>query len=157
MTRIQHPRRRRNALALRLIAGALSVAACVAGFAAIGAASSKSTAVSLNLNGGYKNRNIVACGDLHHYTFFHRSGGNIHFNGRVSPAPSGSYRVKLKLKKCKNGAFRTVWQKYYQGHPLGRVKGAFAPPKRGYYFARLYYYGTTPTAESDKQQFKITR
>lgn len=157
MNTTEHPTRRRSAFASRLIAGTLTVAAVVAGLAAISAASSKSTTVGLNLNGGYKNRNIVACGDLHHYTFYHHSGGKIHFNGHVSPAPNGSYRVKLKLKKCKHGTFRTVWQKHYHGHPAGRVKGAFGPPKRGEYFARLYYYGSNPTAESDKQQFKVTR
>jgi len=151
----QPSRRRKPAFA---IAGAgLAIVLAMGVFSQAGAAdpTAKRASVHLNLNGGYANHNVTACGDLHHYTYYHR-GSTIHFNGSVSPAPTGSYRVKLKLKECKSGTFRTVYQKHFKGHPGGQVKGAFSRNDKGYYYARLYYYGTTPTSESDKQQFKVS-
>src|SRR5438067_12905049 len=89
---------------------AIAIAMAVAGTALVltglplaGAASG--TQVTLNLKGGFADHQRVACGDLHHYTYYHRRH-RIKFDGRVSPAPSGSWDVKLKLKRCVHGTFK---------------------------------------------------
>src|SRR3954453_1517004 len=94
------------------------------------------TNVSLNLKGGYANHQKVACGDLHHYTYYHKRH-RIRFDGRVTPAPSGSWEVKLKLKKGVHGTFKTVHQHHYRGRRRGRFDGSFRRRRSGYYFARV--------------------
>jgi len=136
----------------RPIWSALAVAVCLA--IGVSVALAATARVTLNLKGGYKNHQEVACGDLHHYTYFHK-GARIKFDGTVSPAPSGQWRVKLKLKRCSNGAFRTVYQHHFRGRQGGRFDGGFSRQQRGHYYARIYYYGVSPTAESEKQHFRI--
>jgi len=133
---------------------ALVVCAAVA-VVAVAAALAASTVVLLNLQGGYANRTLRACAILHHYTFFHR-GQSIAMNGSVSPTPSaGTWRVKVKVKRCLTGRFRTIWI----GHAAGRSDGtfliAFRPRSPGFFFVRAYYDGVRPTATSDKQYFRV--
>ena len=83
-----------------VLAAAIALATAVtAGAAAI--------TVALNLQGGYANRTLKACALTHHYTLFYR-GRAIGVNGTVSPSPSGTFRVKLKVKQCVRGRFRAV-------------------------------------------------
>jgi hypothetical protein len=129
-----------------VLAAAITLAAAVtAGAAAI--------TVTLNLQGGYGNRTLKACALTHHYTLFHR-GRAIGVNGVVSPAPSGAFRVKLKVKRCVRGRFRAVWVGNAQVRPDGTFQGTVPPRRVGYFFARAYYYVGTTTVKSDKQYFK---
>jgi hypothetical protein len=118
------------------------------------AAGAATIAVSLNLQGGYANRTLKACALTHHYTLFHR-GQAIRVSGAVSPVPSGAFRLKLKVKQCVRGRFRTVWVGSAQMRPDGTFRGTLPPRRAGYFFARAYYEGTT-TVKSDKQYFKST-
>ena len=144
--------RLRRSLAVLVATGVGASAFASSGIPAAGAAGGVSA--TLNLKGGYRNHQEVACGDLHHYTYFHK-GGRVKLDGRVTPAPAGKWRVKLKLKRCSHGAFRTVYQHHFKGRSGGRFDGSFRRTQSGHYFARIYYYGVTPTVESDKQQFRI--
>ena len=131
----------------------------LASFAAIAAfaflalpASAAAPVVTLNLKGGYANQTRTACGIQHHYTAFHVLHA-VTVAGTVRPAPSGSWEVKVKVKKCISGRFRTVWTAHTPGHPDGGFKTSYKPRRRGYFFARAYYYKVTPAAHSDKQYF----
>lgn len=134
-------------LSTLVLATAITLAAAVtAGAAAI--------TVSLNLQGGYANRTLKACALTHHYTFFHH-GRAIGVNGAISPAPSVTFRLKLKVKQCIRGRFRTVWVGSAKVRSDGTFQGTLPPRRTGYFFARAYYKGAT-TVKSDKQYFKST-
>ena len=129
-----------------VLAAAIALATAVtAGAAAV--------TVALNLQGGYANRTLKACALTHHYTLFHH-GRAIGVNGAVSPAPSGAFRVKLKVKQCVRGRFRAVWVGSAQVKPDGTFRGTVPPRRAGYFFARAYYYAGTTAFKSDKQYFK---
>lgn len=110
--------------------------------------------VTLNLQGGYANKTLRACGISHHYTYY-RARRRVPFNGSVRPAPAKPWRVKVKFKKCVRGRFVTVEQVHVAGSSRGHFDGSARSPGRGLYFARAYYYGTQPAARSDKQYFRI--
>jgi len=116
------------------------------------AAAAAASSVTLNLQGGYANRQLTACSLKHHYTFFH-AGHTITMKGSVAPTPASHWRVKVKVKQCLRGGFRTVWTGYAGGHADGSFKTTYRASRRGFLFARAYYYGATPTVRSDKQYF----
>ena len=131
----------------------LTPAAALAVFAVIALpASAAAPTVTLNLKGGYANQTRTACGIEHHYTAFHVLHP-ITVSGSVLPAPTGTWEVKVKIKKCITGRFRTVWTTHARGNPDGSFKTFYKPRRRGYYFARAYDYAVTPAARSDKQYF----
>ena len=134
----------------RLLTAAL-VAAAVA--VPVGAAS-LATTVSLNILGGYGNRTLRACGIVHHYTL-RRHGRAIKVDGAVLPAPGGTLRIKLKVKRCLDGRFRTVWVGLASPQGAGAFQGVVPPRKRGFYFVRAYDEGST-VVKSDKQYFRVT-
>jgi hypothetical protein len=132
----------------------LAVATTLALLAGAAAALAASFSLQLNLEGGYANRELTACSLRHHYTFFHPRVA-IAIKGSVAPTPSGTWRVKVKVKQCLRGRFRTVWFRHALGHADGTFKLTYPAARRGYFFARAYYYGTTPAATSDKQYFRL--
>ena len=132
----------------------LAAATMIALFAGTAAAVAASFSIQLNLVGGYTNRELTACSLKHHYTFFHQRT-SIAINGSVAPTPSGTWQVKVKVKQCLHGRFRTIWFRHAPGHADGTFKTSYPAPRRGYFFARAYYYGVTPAATSDKQYFRV--
>jgi hypothetical protein len=116
-------------------------------------ASAAGPTVALNLKGGSANRVLVACGIRHHYTFFPLRRP-FSMGGVVQPVPPARWRVKVKVKKCIRGRFRTVWARHANGKSDGTFKIAYTPRRAGSYFARAYYYGVRPAARSDKQYFR---
>jgi hypothetical protein len=131
----------------------LTIAAMLALLAAAAAAAA-SFSVQLNLQGGYANRELTACSLRHHYTFFHPRAA-IAIAGSITPTASGAWEVKVKVKQCRRGRFRTVWFRHTAGHADGTFKTSYPALRRGYFFARAYYYGVTPAATSDKQYFRV--
>ena len=117
-------------------------------------ASAATITVSLDLQGGYGNSTLKACGITHHYTLYRR-GEPIKVDGAVSPAPTASIRVKLKLKQCLNGSFRTIWTGHARVATNGTYSGTFPARRPGSYFARAYYEGPTKV-KSDKRYFRAT-
>ena len=143
-------------LAALLAGGALLATAATA----IGAG----TTITLNLKGG-RSQNRTACSALHHYAVYHK-GGRLRMDGYVTPAPAlpdGTWRVKLKIKQCKSGRFVTIWQHHALGNSVlvngvkeGHYRLSYRMRKKGYFFARAYYYGTQPRIISQDQHFRVT-
>ncbi len=129
------------------IVAALAALVVAAGAAAAG------IAVTLNLQGGVGSRTLRACGVLHHYTLY-RPGSRIEIDGKVAPAPAG-YRVKLKVKQCVRGTFRTIWSGGVHERTDGTFTGVFLARRRGAFFARAYVHTGTRTFRSDKQHFDV--
>ena len=130
------------------------VAAAATAAALAVTASAAAPSVTLNLKGGYANRELVACGIRHHYTFFHIMQP-LSMDGSVQPVPRGTWLAKVKVKKCIRGRFRTVWVGSAHLRSDGTFRGTLPPRRVGDFFARAYYEGTT-TIKSDKQYFKST-
>ena len=121
--------------------------------------------ITLNLKGG-RSQERTACSALHHYQAYHK-GGRLRMDGYVSPAPAlpdGSWRVKVKIKQCKSGRFVTIWQRHAAGNSVlvngvkeGHFRISYRMRKKGYFFARAYYYGYQPRIVSQDQHFRVTR
>ena len=147
----------RALLAVVLVSGALLASTATA----IGAGST----ITLNLKGG-RSQQKTACSALHHYSAYHR-GRTLSMDGYVTPAPAlpdGTWRVKIKIKQCKAGRFVTIWQRHAVGNSVlvngvkeGHYRLSYRMRKRGYFFARAYYYGTQPRIISQDQHFHVTR
>ncbi|HET7353851.1 MAG TPA: hypothetical protein VFJ11_07400 [Gaiellaceae bacterium] len=141
-----------------LLAGGVLLATAAA---AIGAGNT----ITLNLKGG-RSQNKTACSALHHYAAY-RKGGTLRMDGYVTPAPAlpdKTWRVKIKIKQCKNGRFVTVWQRHAAGNSVlvngvkeGHYRISYRMRTKGYFFARAYYYGYQPTVISQDQHFHVTR
>ena len=131
---------------------ALIVAALAALVVAAGAAAG-SVAVTLNLQGGIGSRTLKACGALHHYTVYRR-GSRIEMDGKVAPAPA-AFRVKLKVKQCVRGTFRTIWSGGAHERADGTFSGVFLARRRGVFFARAYVHVGSHTFRGDKQHFDV--
>jgi len=149
-------------LAHRPLAGLLAGLALLL-LAATAVASSNS--ITLNLKGGYRNQQRTACAARHHYTLYHR-GGMLKMDGFVSPAPAlpdGTWRVKIKIKQCKGGRFVAIWQRHARGNgvllngvKVGHFRISYRMRRKGYFFARAYYYGYQPRIRSQDQHFRVT-
>jgi hypothetical protein len=109
--------------------------------------------VTINLKGGLGNRTYKACGLIHHYTLFH-PGRAIAIEGAVRPVPA-SFRVKLKVKQCLHGSFKTIWIGAAHERPDGSYRGAYVTHRRGSFFARAYVHVGTSTVKSDKRYFQV--
>ena len=78
--------------------------------------------------------------------------------------PDGAWRVKIKFKQCKLGRFVTVAEVHVKGRSVvvhGVKEGQFLYTRplrvRGFFFARAYYYGYTPSLISADKYFQVTR
>lgn len=111
--------------------------------------------VTLDLKAGYANRTVTACRIRHHYTLY-SPGALVAVAGAVQPTPTASgWQVKVKVKRCVAGRFRTVSVRIVPGHKDGSFHAAFRFTARGFLFARAYYEGVRPAATSDKQYLRI--
>jgi hypothetical protein len=121
--------------------------------------------ITLNLKGG-RSQNRTACSALHHYAAYHK-GGRLRMDGYVTPAPAlpdGTWRVKIKIKQCKSGRFVTIWQRHARGNSVvvngvkeGHFRISYRMRKKGFFFARAYYYGYQPRIISQDQHFHVMR
>jgi len=128
-------------------------------------ASGAGNTITLNLKGG-RSQERTACSALHHYQAYHK-GGRLRMDGYVTPAPAlpdGTWRVKIKVKQCKSGRFVTIWQRHAAGNSVlvngvkeGHFRISYRMRKKGFFFARAYYYGYQPRIISQDQHFRVTR
>lgn len=111
--------------------------------------------VTLDLKGG-RSQDLTACGAVHHYAVFGSRGGQ-EFAGTVTPAPAGRWKVKVKLKVCRHGAFTTIAKvPASRDKHTGAFRGVLPRLPQGAYFARasVYLNGVRRVA-SDKRHFAI--
>lgn len=132
----------------------LGLITSIAVLALAGTAIAGGFAVTLNLQGGYANRIKSACSSSNHYVYYHPRR-RISFKGTVSPAPSGTREVKVKIKRCVRGRFVRVKELHLRLNSRGAYQGSFAIRTRGLYFARTYFYGSRPASKSQKEHFRI--
>ncbi|MHB8659771.1 MAG: hypothetical protein ACYC91_17850 [Solirubrobacteraceae bacterium] len=109
--------------------------------------------VSLRMVGGERGPALLACGVTHHYTIY-RAGTTLRFHGTISY--SGRWTLKLKLKACTAGAFRSAGDATAKVHADASYKGSLPAPIAGQYFARaeLRLSGAL-IARSDKHYFEV--
>jgi hypothetical protein len=91
--------------------------------------------VTLSISGGTGNLNAVACGKqepFEHYT----APAQVHYSGTVTPAPSGRWKVKIKLKVCNGTSFVDSASQKIVGQPSGSFDGIFPVLKPGSYSLR---------------------
>ena len=153
-----HPHLSRRRLAGLLVGVALLLLAATA------LAAGKS--ITLDLKGGYKNETRTVCKQRNHYTVYHR-GGTLLMDGYISPAPAlpdGTWRVKIKVKRCKSGRFVEIWHGYAPGNgvllngvKVGHFRRTYRMRSTGYFFARAYYYRAHPRIRSRAEHFHVTR
>lgn len=111
--------------------------------------------VTLDLKGG-RSQDLKACGVVHHYAVFTSRAGQ-EFAGAVAPTPTGRWKVKLKLKACRHGAFTTIAKlPATRDKHTGAFRGVLPRLPQGAYFARAsVYVNGVRRAESDKRHFAI--
>lgn len=134
-------------------------------FTAAAASGASGNSITLNLQGGTSQQK-TACHQLNHYTAY-KVNTRMYTDGYVDPAPAlpdGTWTVKIKIKQCKLGKFVTIAQAHVKGNgvvvngvKLGHFRFSRVNKTTGFYFARAYYYGYTPTLISTDEHFHVTR
>ncbi len=119
--------------------------------AGCGGASKHTTAVSLV--GGTGNLNAVACGKQEAFENY-AAPASVHYTGTVSPAPSGRYKVKVKVKLCQDGKFVDSTSQKIVGQPAGRFDGVLSVPERGSYSIEAHFEGAN-SPESEKVYLQV--
>lgn len=107
--------------------------------------------VTLALHGG-GSADRRACGAEHHFRTY-PAGSVIRYSGTVSPIPTGTWKVKLKIKRCSLGNFVDFAKLDAQrNRHRGTFGGTFAAPGPGEYEARaeLYVSGVRTVRGEDR-------
>lgn len=98
-------------------------------------------AVTLSLVDGQSNVNATACGKQEAFERY-PSPARVAYTGDVSPAPSGRFKVKLKLKRCDGNQFVDADSQKIVGQSSGRFDGVFAITRPGAYSLRATLEGS---------------
>jgi hypothetical protein len=117
-----------------------------------GGSGTKRTA-TLSILGGSGNLNAVACGKQEAFEDY-AAPAQVRYTGAVSPAPSGRYKVKVKLKACRGGAFVDSTSQKIVGQASGRFDGVIAVPESGSYSIDARLEGDT-AAQSPKVYLQV--
>ncbi len=104
--------------------------------------------------GGSGNLNATACGKQEPFENY-SAPAQVRYTGMVTPAPSGRWKVKLKLKLCNGKNFVDTASQKIVGQPSGRFDGVLPVAKGGYYSLRAELEGVSPKPESPKQYLKV--
>jgi hypothetical protein len=112
-----------------------------------------SSGVTLSVSGARGNLNASACGKQEAF-YDYGAPAHVSYSGTVSPAPSGRWKLKIKLKRCVGNAFTDADAQKIVGQNDGRFSGVFAIPAKGSYSlrARLEGHGRT---ESEKVYVQV--
>ncbi len=110
--------------------------------------------MTLQLAGGKQNLNDMACGKQEAFEDY-SSPAQVRYTGQVSPAPSGRWKVKVKLKLCNGSSFVEISSQKIVGQPSGRYDGLFPVSKPGFYSVRAELEGSTPKPQSPKLYLKV--
>lgn len=135
-------------------------------FMAMTAVGATPTSITLTLQAGV-DQTKTPCHQSNHYQAY-KLGTRIYMDGYVTPAPDfpdGGWKVKIKVKKCVLGVFKTVKQVHVLGNGVtvngvkeGHYKWSWKPAYTGFYFARAYYYTSTTTSiQSTDEHFHVQK
>ncbi len=102
---------------------------------ATGSVSPGGSGITLTITGGSGNLNDVQCGKQEAFEHY-AAPASVQYSGSVTPAPSGRWKVKLKLKQCKGSAFVEVGSQKIVGQPNGQFSGIFPISAAGAYSLR---------------------
>jgi hypothetical protein len=106
--------------------------------------------VTLQLGGSGQNLNQTACGKQQPFEQYPSAPARVPYAGTVTPAPSGRWKVKVKLKRCSGNTFQDVsGEQKIVGQPGGKFSGTFPVPETGFYSLRARYQGDN-RPQSDK-------
>jgi hypothetical protein len=105
-----------------------------------GSSSTRRT-VTLTLVGGSANQNAVACGKQEAFERY-TAPAQVRYTGTVSPAPSGRWKVKVKLKVCRGSSFVDAGSQKIVGQAGGRFDGVMPVSERGSYSLRATLEGS---------------
>jgi hypothetical protein len=94
--------------------------------------------VTLSLNGGGRPVRLKACGLTGPYRSY-RFGGYVSYVGRVTPAPSGSWQVKVKLKRCIPHGFSETFFEWVKGRADGTFSGQVPKLNPNEFYVRADY------------------
>lgn len=140
--------------ALTLLAGCGSSSSSGGSSASSGGGSASSgSGVTLSVSGAKGNLNATACGKQEAF-YDYTAPAQVSYSGTVSPAPSGRWKVKVKLKRCVGGSFTDADSQKIVGQNDGHFSGVFPVPAKGSYSlrARLEGHGQP---ESPKVYIKV--
>lgn len=138
---------KRSRLAIAFLVGLLTATLTFAAQAA-------TSGLTLRLLASHGDRTLVACRLRHHYALYRR-GQPIRITGLKQPRPGHAWQVKVKIKRCTDGRFTTVWTVRAAGRSDGAFSVSYLPRGAGAFFARAYDESTTPTRTSDKRYFSV--
>jgi hypothetical protein len=115
--------------------------------------SPSATTVTLSIAGGTGNLNAVKCGKQEPFEHY-AAPAQVKYSGTVTPAPSGRWKVKLKLKLCNGKSFVDAASQKIVGQTSGRFDGVFPVSKSGAYSLRATLEGGK-RPQSDKQYLQV--
>jgi len=149
----------KSRLARRITPALLAAGALLVTAVAIGATTTPT--LTLVLHGGTKVQ-LTKCNDpLHSYQGY-KIGATLQMDGYITPAPTGTWHAKFKVKKCKLGKWVTIWARDVPGHGTvvngvqeGHIQANYKPLATGLYRMKAEYDGYTPQLESEYQHFVI--
>ena len=119
--------------ALTLVAGCGGSSSSSSSKASSGGGSS--SGVTLSVSGAKGNLNATACGKQEAF-YDYGAPAQVSYSGTVSPAPSGRWKVKIKLKRCVGGSFTDADSQKIVGQNDGHFSGVFPVPAKGSYSLR---------------------
>ena len=109
--------------------------------------------ITLALSGAAAHR-YTACGS--DKPFFTTSGTPpLAASGTLSPVPSSSARVKLKVKQCIAGTWQTVVETHIAFDSAGHYRAPVPLPGPGAFTVRAYYYAGQARYRSAKGYVKV--
>lgn len=120
--------------------------------AACGGAKQRQTTIALTGSNG--NLNDVACGKQEPFEHYD-APAVVRYTGSVSPAPSGRWKVKVKLKQCRGGSFVEASSQKIVGQAGGRFDGVFAVTAQGSYSVEAKFEGSSNSPESEKVYLQV--
>jgi len=106
--------------------------------------------LTLKLEGGKTGPPGSSCGVRPRWTYY-GIGGTVRYTGRVSPAPSGAFRVKIVVRRCFGSTFDVVKTQTARGRPGGAFSGSLPVRVRSDCFVRASYGGK----DSGRAYFRV--
>jgi hypothetical protein len=135
-----------------------ALAGAVVAIAGCGGGGGTNRSITMQISGSAQNLNQTACGKQEPFAIYPSAPARVPYSGTVSPAPSGRWKVKVKLKRCTPGGdFQDVaGEQKIIGQPGGKFSGEFPVPEKGLYSMRAKFQGDNQP-QSDKLYLKVGR